>query len=243
VKVIAQREGGLRMKYRYFSVVIILALALISSNAWGLSLTFEGKIDGHTINFTVFGNVGGIDNILWSGSAGTTWNHEWPITAIADWAILDDLVPSNYENNENAYGQMMLSDKMNLNGGFRYHELLSGHYPATLERWSHEIDIRPLLHISESIDQLIGVVGAFSYFEIAAYATNYTPDGSTTPTWVRNVTEGTLTLTYWDPNALAPVSAEAPIPEPSTVFLFGTGLVIFGSIRLKRLRKSLTDLA
>ncbi len=218
------------MKRISFFLLVMLSVFLSTlCNASALTLTFEGVVAGQNMNFSVSGDVGGVNNTVGGGLPGQTlWSQDWTINAISDWALLPSPVPSSYINNGLSFGQMLYGTPYSgTNWGFRYHEDLGGNNSSSLEIWGHGVNIDTMTNFN-MIEDLIGVNGAFNYSEVSAYATNYTSDGSTEANWTRNSAEGNLTLVaasyaYTPGSNVIPDQSSGVIPEPTSLFLFGLG--------------------
>ncbi len=215
----------------------IVILTFSSSSALAaMSFTFDGAVEDNNMNFTVYGDVGGSNNIISAPPGnGITWQEEWNIGYISDWVLLSEPFPSTYPNNGNTWGGRMIfpTSFPGYDYCFQYGERFEGGYPQTLESWGHDLRIEALLPYN-NISELIGITDAFSYTEGAYYATNLTPDGSTNATWIRDSVLGNLTLVgvNYDVSLDRPNQVPGPggnggviIPEPATLSLLGLGLL------------------
>jgi len=229
-------------------VVLLLFSLFLSSNSitWAaMSFTFDGLVEGNSMNFTVVGDVGGSNNIIPAPSGnGVVWQEEWDIGYISNWALLMEPFPSNYVNNGNTWGGRMIypTSFPGYDYSFQYGERFEGNNLQTLETWGHNIRINSLM-IFSNINELVGVADAFSYEEGTGYATNYTADGSTNAAWIRDSISGTLTLVgvnydaaLYRPNqTFNGGNGGAFVPEPASLSFFGLGLLGLVIKRKKRI--------
>jgi hypothetical protein len=157
----------------------------------------------------------------------TLWSWDWQINSISSWALFSYPVPNSYVNNGTSLGQLLYGALYKgIDWGFKYYEDLGGNKSSTLEYWGQVIDIRTSTPFN-TIEDLLGVNGAFIYHEATGYATNYTSDGSTTANWTIDRGNGYLILVAFDLSDTGPglAPASSPVPEPSTLFLLGSGLL------------------
>ncbi len=214
--------------YRFVGYFVIFLFFIFVSlpAARAVSFTFSGTINDYPpMEFTVL-SVGVNKPPVHTSSGSTLWSWDWQINSISKWALLPYPVtdPNIYVNNGPSVGQLLYGAPypVGTGWGFEYSEDLGGN--NTSARWEQLITIKAEKPF-DTIADLLEVSMGFRYHEATRY-THYTSDGGgTTANPPIDRVNGYLTLVAFDLSDIGPVPGPAPVPEPSTLLLLGSGLL------------------